>query len=224
MSTGRLAAIETSTEAGSVALFEHGVLVGETSARAPTGHGESLLPMLSALFDRVGWAPRDVARWGVGVGPGSFTGVRVAVATAKGIALATGAELVGVTSLDALAYGVDPGGVTVSLVPAGKGEAFIQVTKDGRTARSPAHLALARVAGAVADLVPEGRVLVLGEVASGVDWSGLGDRVSVVSRPPHDVPHASSVGRIALAREAQDIDVLEPIYVRPPQITMPRAR
>lgn len=220
--TRRLAAIETSTAVGSVALFEDGHLIAETSSRTPNGHGESLLPAMDALFDRVGWSPRDVARWGVGVGPGSFTGVRVAVATAKGIVLATGAELVGVTSLDALAEGIGGGELTVSIVPAGKGEVFLQVTKDGRTIREAAHLAIAAAPAYVVDLAPDGLVVVVGEAARQVDWSPLGARVSLVTAEPHDAPRASSVGRIALQRPAGPGDRVEPLYLRPPQITMPR--
>ena len=65
----RLAAIDTSTALGSVALFEDGVLVAEDSRRVSNAHGESLLPMVSALFARAGWAAADVARWGVGTRP-----------------------------------------------------------------------------------------------------------------------------------------------------------
>jgi tRNA threonylcarbamoyladenosine biosynthesis protein TsaB len=125
----KLAALDTSTSLGSIALFEDGVLVAEDARRVSNAHGESLLPMVDALFARAGWTPRDVARWGVGVGPGSFTGVRIAVATAKGIAIATGAELVAVTALDAVAYGLDAGegDAVASVLDAMKGEVFLQV-------------------------------------------------------------------------------------------------
>jgi tRNA threonylcarbamoyladenosine biosynthesis protein TsaB len=227
---GRVAAIETSSELGSVALFERGVLVAEDAQRVSNAHGESLMPMVSALFERIGWKPADVARWGVGVGPGSFTGVRIALATAKGIVLVTGAELVGVTSLDALAAGLE-GDLVASILAAGKGELFIQVRRSQQVVLGPAHLPVAEVAASVAgvarDLGAGGSVVVAGQAARDVDWSAapaLASRMRLAVEAPYDLPRASAVGRIALARAADDADGLEPVYVRPPDITMPRAR
>ncbi|MGD0524613.1 MAG: tRNA (adenosine(37)-N6)-threonylcarbamoyltransferase complex dimerization subunit type 1 TsaB [Polyangiaceae bacterium] len=223
----RLAAIDTSTPLGSIALFEDGVLLAEEARRVSNAHGESLLPMVSALFERVGWTARDVARWAVGVGPGSFTGLRIAVATAKGIALATGAELVGVTSLEALAFGLE-GEIVVSLLGAGKGELFVQAWREsmaGPAVLGPSHLRTGDVAARLAALATAGeRLRVAGEASAEVDWSALGERVERVAGPPHDLPHASAVGRIALGRATEDADALEPVYVRPPDITMPAVR
>jgi len=219
----RLAAIDTSTELGSVALFEDGRLVAEEAMRVSNAHGESLLPMVSALFARVGWEPGDVERWGVGVGPGSFTGVRVSVATAKGIAIATGAELVGVTSLDALAYGLGPADLVVSLVRAGKGELFVQARRGEGLALSPSHVRLEDIGARIAALDPVGVVVAASEAAGEVDWSALGTQVLLVVEPPHDAPRASAVGRIALTRSPDDLAALEPLYVRPPEITPPKA-
>jgi len=219
----RLAAIDTSTALGSVALFEDGVLLAEDAHRVSNAHGESLLPLMSALFEKTRWTARDVTRWAVGVGPGSFTGIRIAVATAKGIVLATGAELVGVTSLDALAFGLT-GGLVVSLIGAGKGELFVQATRGEATVLAPTHLRAQDVAARLAEVSSGEQITVAGEAASEVDWSVLGGRVELVAQPPHDLPHASAVGRIAHRRPAGDADGLEPVYVRPPDITMPAVR
>jgi tRNA threonylcarbamoyladenosine biosynthesis protein TsaB len=228
----RLAAIESSTALGSVALFEGEALVAEDTARVSNAHGESLLPMVSALFDRHGWQPRDVVRWAVGLGPGSFTGVRIAVATAKGVALATGAELVGVTSLDALIHGLGGGTdprVIVAVLPAGKSEVFVQVTRAGRVLAPPFHVAIAAVAGVVGEALAkiegaaDAGVVVAGEAARGIDWSPLGPAVSLELDTPYDLPRASAVGRLAMHRAPDDADALEPVYVRPPEITLPKA-
>jgi tRNA threonylcarbamoyladenosine biosynthesis protein TsaB len=217
----RLAAIDTSTVLGSVALFEDDRLIAEDARRVSNAHAESLLPMMAALFDRVGWKPAEIHRWGVGVGPGSFTGVRIAMATARGIVLATGAELVGVTSLDAIAHGL-AGPAVVSLVGAGKGEVFLQVRRVGELVLPPAHVGIADVVARLVPYAGEGLV-VAGEVARDIDWSTLGDRVTLTTEPPHDLPHATEIGRIARGRAAEDADALEAVYVRPPEITMPKA-
>jgi tRNA threonylcarbamoyladenosine biosynthesis protein TsaB len=216
----RLVAVDTSTLLGSVALFDGGELVGEDSARVANAHGESLLPMVSAALERASWKATDVVRWGVGIGPGSFTGVRVAVATVKGIAIATGAEIVGVTSLDALAHGLEtePGRTIVSVVSAGKGEVYLQARRAGQLVLGPCHVPFAEAASRVAAVAGRASFVVAGEAARGLDWSALNDVVLRVEAP-YDLPRARAVGRIALERPGDDADRLEPVYVRPPEIT-----
>ncbi len=218
----RLAAIDTSTALGSVALVEDGRLVAEDCRRVSNAHGESLLPMVSALFASVGWTPPDVARWGVGVGPGSFTGCRIGVATVKGIVMATGAEVVGVTSLDALASGLDDGDLVVSVVWGGKGELFLQAKRFGEFVVAPSHMRITDIATRVVAIAPAGRVVVAGEAAAEVDWTPLAGRVSLVVEPPHDAPRAAVIARIAGVGAPEDADALEPLYVRPPEITVPK--
>ncbi len=218
----RVAAIDTSTALGSVALLEDGRLIAEDCRRVSNAHGESLLPMVSAIFERVGWAPADIERWGVGIGPGSFTGCRIAVATAKGIVLASGAEIVGVTSLDALAHGLDEQNVVVSVVPGGKGELFLQATRGGRFVLEPCHVRVDQVAARIASLEIDAPIVIAGEAAVDVNWSVLGGRTRLVIEAPHDLPRASAVAQIALGRPAEDADSLEPLYVRAPEITMPK--
>ena len=78
---------------------------------------------------------------------------------------------------------------------------------------------------AAADASPPGgptSLVLAGEAALGVDWSALATSFRVVAEPPHDVPRASVVARIAAARSgSDDPDRVEPLYVRPPDITKP---
>jgi tRNA threonylcarbamoyladenosine biosynthesis protein TsaB len=219
----RLAAIDTSSPLGSIALFEDGVLVAEDARRVSNAHGESLLPMVDALFTKVGWKPRDVARWGVGIGPGSFTGVRIAVATAKGIAIATGAELVGVTALDAVAHGVEAGegDAVASVLDAMKGEVFVQVRMRGELVVQPEAVAVGKLSARLAT-VACARMIVVGEAGEVVDAALVPFGLVRSKEPPHDTPRATSVGRIALGRAADDADAIEPFYVRAPDITRPK--
>jgi tRNA threonylcarbamoyladenosine biosynthesis protein TsaB len=217
----RLAAIETSTALGSIALFEGEELVAEAEQRVSNAHGESLLPMMDAVFRREGWKPAEVARWAVGIGPGSFTGTRIALATAKGIAIATGAEIVGVTSLDAVAEGVGaPGEIVASILGAGKGEVFVQaVRKGGDVLIEPGHVVLGEVTATIASL-PAGRVWIVGEGARGAWSERAPGRLEFLLEAPHDLPRAAAIGRIAMQRQADSADLLEPLYVRPPDLVM----
>ena len=115
-------AIDTSTAACSAALFgddgechaEHDELIGR-------GHAERLVPIIEALLDG-----RRADRILVGVGPGSFTGIRVGIAAAHGLAIGWDAELQGMSSLALLAAGAGGSGQVAAVVNGGHGELFVQ--------------------------------------------------------------------------------------------------
>jgi tRNA threonylcarbamoyl adenosine modification protein YeaZ len=219
-----MVAVETSGSIGSVALFDGEDLVAEAEQSVPNAHGERVLPLIDELLRAAGWAAADVERWGVGVGPGSFTGIRVGLALVKGIVIATGAELVGVSSLDALGVGLKEDAAIATLLPAGKGEVFVRVRFGEQVWIEPSHVSLGSIAATIAAATGAAPVVVAGEVARAVDWTSLGARVSLETNAPHDFARASAIGRLARELDASALDVVEPVYVRPPEITMPKAK
>jgi tRNA threonylcarbamoyladenosine biosynthesis protein TsaB len=110
-------AFDTATDVATSALVADGEVLGERSSRAVT-----LLEDLDALLRQAGTHTRDVEGLAVGIGPGSFTGVRIGLATARGLALALGVPVAGVSTLDALAAGA-PGALPV--IDARRREVFV---------------------------------------------------------------------------------------------------
>lgn len=148
-------AIDSATEACSVALLEDGKLVAGDFRMLGRGHAEHLVPMIAALPDR-GRAERIA----VSQGPGSFTGVRVGLAAAKALALAWGAELVGYPTLALIAAqalsGRDEGHVAVAMT-GGHGEWFVQgYDRAGNASRALASLRPDEAAGATTEFLVAG--------------------------------------------------------------------
>ena len=92
-------ALDTSGPVGSVALRREGRLLGERTLDTQEHHSSLLLPTTDELLRAHGLAPRDVELWAVGLGPGSYTGIRVGIAAAKGFALAHGRPMIGAGSV-----------------------------------------------------------------------------------------------------------------------------
>lgn len=88
------------------------------------GQAERLFPMLEALLAEAGAGWRDLSAIGVGVGPGNFTGVRISVASARGLALSLGIPAIGVTLLEAMALGTE--GPVLTLLDARRGQVYLQ--------------------------------------------------------------------------------------------------
>ncbi len=121
----RILGIETSTAAGSVALVEDGRRAGEAEIDTRLNHSARLLPVLDELLRRAGWEVSDLDGVGVGVGPGSFTGIRVGLAAGQGLALGAGIPLVGVGSFPALVRSSSLGeGIVVALLDGGRGRIY----------------------------------------------------------------------------------------------------
>ena len=216
----RVLSIDTSTDLGAVACVEAGVLRAELSASVRARHGERLFAMLEQVLDHAGWARADIDLVACGLGPGSFTGTRVGVAAAKGLALALDRPIRGVGSLVALALGA-PGALLAPVADAHQGEVFLAVyerTAAGLLERlAPLHAA------------PDAALAALAPFA-GATIFGAGARryphvLSPALPPIHDAPRAALIAIEAQARFAaegpHDLAALEPLYVRPSDAKVP---
>jgi tRNA threonylcarbamoyladenosine biosynthesis protein TsaB len=136
-----LLALDTSTDWASVALFDGRDVLAEETWRAQRRHGDELFPAIERLLLSTRSALSAVTRVAVATGPGSFTGLRVAIAAAQGIARGNGAALVGISTLDVLAYPHAPTKLRICpLLPAGRDQyyaAFYQERNRKWLRRSP---------------------------------------------------------------------------------------
>ncbi|MES1207880.1 MAG: tRNA (adenosine(37)-N6)-threonylcarbamoyltransferase complex dimerization subunit type 1 TsaB, partial [Pseudomonadota bacterium] len=203
----------------------------EVTADRHAGH---LMPLCAQALQAARVAPADLAGIACGGGPGSFTGLRIGLAAAKGLALPTGVPLYVVSSLEALALDILGAGnaaapqTAVPCLDAGKGEVYVGaytadperlVRELAPSVRVPPADAVAWAAGFVASL---GTAVVAGNGAARY-------RERLGALPLTDVagPTAISVGRLALLQrargEAADLAAVVPSYGRPPDITTKKA-
>ena len=137
-------AFDTSSAACTAALFDGaGVCLARRDEIIGRGHSERLVPMLDELLD--GRTPESIV---VGVGPGSFTGIRVAIAAAYGLAIGWDAKLRGMSSLALIAGGAPSDGPLAVAVSGGHGELFVQEFDRGEPTSDLANLSPAGAAAA----------------------------------------------------------------------------
>lgn len=140
----KLLAIDTSTKVAGAALVEDGRLICELNLACGLTHSERLMPLVDDCLRLAGWKPADLGAVAAVAGPGSFTGVRIGVSTAKGIAEALGVPVVSVGTLETLAASfVGFGGVIVPILDARRDQVYCAVYgADGSELAPPAAMAL----------------------------------------------------------------------------------
>jgi tRNA threonylcarbamoyladenosine biosynthesis protein TsaB len=216
----RVLAIETSTSLASVALVEGGRLVLSRSHARPKQSAERLLPMIAELLAEAAWQRSDIERLGVSIGPGSFTGLRVGIACAQGLALGLGVPLLGVTSLRAMARAVPETirGVRCPVLDARRREVFVGGYGPGPFA--PELLApLAVSAESAAETLAAQLTAPLVWVGSGLGLVGI---TATFSSPETEEPSAYVVGLLAEELSPAEHPPI-PVYVRDAGATLPRA-
>lgn len=129
----KILGIEASGLVASVAVVEDGLLKGEFTVNNRLTHSETLLPMLEQLLQLLKLEPEELDAIAVSAGPGSFTGLRIGAATAKGLALALNKPVVRVSSLAALAFNLIHAGdcVICPLMDARRGQVYCAAYQDG---------------------------------------------------------------------------------------------
>jgi len=192
-----------------------------------TGHAERIVPMIAEVAQRAGVAVRAIDRIAVTVGPGSFTGVRTGIAAARALALATGAPVLGATSLAVIAErarlvlaetSAEPmPRVLCVAVDARRGEVYAQ--SFAQSGAAPLSDPILAPAGQIAASLPDAPSVVVG--------SGMGPIVAEARRLgkpargalPQLQPRASIL--LTLASRLRVVDPPMPLYIRPPDAKLP---
>ena len=214
-------AFDTSGEMCVLALAEEdGTVKAVTVFEGRRTLSRRLMGEIDSLLTRNGLALPDLTAFAVGLGPGSFTGVRVGVTTAKTLAQVMGKPLVGVGTLDAYAaVWMTPGddGSLVPVLPSRRGEVYAAVFRNGEVVEAPFA---APIEALTARLGDTGGVIVCGSPQSLPDWSG--GALAQPWTPPDGL--AKIAARRLAAGDTDDPLALVPLYVVAPSISTPKVR
>ncbi|MEM9495422.1 MAG: tRNA (adenosine(37)-N6)-threonylcarbamoyltransferase complex dimerization subunit type 1 TsaB [Pseudomonadota bacterium] len=219
--------LDTALQHCSVALVRDGEVLAAVSEGMARGHAERLAPMVGEVFRAAGVSMRALDRLGVVVGPGGFTGVRVGLAFARGAGVASGIDVVGVTSLEALAAGVDvktvhTDEVIAPIVDARRGEVYGGVYRqDGASVLAPfvatpdiARDEIAAAVGAAPVLLTGSGAGLLAPISSGAriyrDHAGA------------ELHHIDPVSIASLAAASSETGRPAPLYLRAPDAKPPK--
>jgi tRNA threonylcarbamoyladenosine biosynthesis protein TsaB len=219
--SGLLLSIETSHDTGGVAIADGKTEPVEELSTQRLKHSEELLVLIDRLLKGLRVSMSDLGGIAVSIGPGSFTGLRVGLAAAKGLCLSAGLPLVSVGTLDVFARMCPEGELPIfALIDAKRGELYWSSYKysGGKLTRTGEYLAVSP--GKLVEVIAEKTLVVGSGVEPYMEYikENAGDKVEFLCpNPKYPLPGvAATIGLEKLNRgEVEDIGEVEPIYIRP---------
>jgi tRNA threonylcarbamoyladenosine biosynthesis protein TsaB len=207
--------IDTCLGASSVAVLDGDRVLAARGEPMTRGHQERIGMIAREVAAEAGIAFSDLTRIGVTVGPGSFTGLRVGLAFAKGLATALSIPCVGVSTLEALAFGTK--GFVVAVLDARMAQVYLQVFDDGVALMAPDAVDLGSAAARLVELHGGQAVTLIGSGAA-----LLADVFPAATLLSPVAPDPVAVARVALAKPTPSHSP-RPLYLRAPYATLPAA-
>jgi tRNA threonylcarbamoyl adenosine modification protein YeaZ len=213
----RVLAIDTALEACAAAVLntDNGAVTSDTLPMM-RGHAEALMPLLDRVMKQAGAAFASIDRIAVTTGPGSFTGLRVGIAAARGIALSTGKLAIGVTTLEAYAapwIAQDDKTAVAVAIDARHQHVYLQIF--GAGGRSQSAPRIDGVANAVRAAAASGPVRIVGTGASMLAMAWPSHESPPAQVDDRRAPDIAWVARLAVAPE-RDTSRPKPLYLRAP--------
>ncbi|MEE3766760.1 tRNA (adenosine(37)-N6)-threonylcarbamoyltransferase complex dimerization subunit type 1 TsaB [Streptococcus agalactiae] len=204
----KVLAFDTSSKALSVAVLNNMECLATVTINIKKNHSINLMPAIDFLMQSIDLEPQDLDRIVVAEGPGSYTGLRVAVATAKMLAYTLKIDLVGVSSLHALTNGFSENDLLVPLIDARRNNVYVGFYQNGDTVKPDCHTSLEEVLQEVGN---KANVHFVGEVAAFFD--------QIKKALPHakiteTLPCAVAIGRKGQKMESVNVDAFVPRYLK----------
>jgi tRNA threonylcarbamoyl adenosine modification protein YeaZ len=213
----RVLAIDTALEACSAAVFdtEQGAVIASATLAMARGHAEAVMPLIARVMDKAGIEFAQLDRIAVTTGPGSFTGLRVGISAARGIALAAGKPAIGLTTLAGFAaphIAAHDASPVVAVIDARHDHVYMQIFGSGGRTVVPARIAPMREAVRAAVAVPPRIVGSAAELLAAAWSKSEPPPVLVEQRAAPDIDWIARLG--AAAADAQGPP--KPLYLRAP--------
>lgn len=208
----KLLAFDTSSQALSVALTEDDTLLGKIDLNIKKNHSITLMPAIDFLMTNAGLEPEDLDRIAVAQGPGSYTGLRIAVTTAKTLASTLNIDLVGVSSLAAIAANVDVAGKVVPLIDARRQNVYAGIYENGLSVSQEQHIELDTL---METLKKEETLTFTGELANFQELIAQTlPQAKFVENAERRLPNAYQIARLGAGYEPVNVDTFVPEYLK----------